>query len=75
MDCHFFTPDEIEFSFYTREVVGQPQFEAVCEFMRLVGRTLAKPVVVSYESAPSYAFLRYDPETDEVVPLQPEELY
>jgi hypothetical protein len=42
-DCYSFRPDEIEFDLSPREVVGQTQLDAVCEFVRTIGKTLNSP--------------------------------
>ena len=66
---HFFAVDEIELDVDPREVVGQEQFDAVCEVVRVIGRALGKPVEVTVESAHSDVLMRYDPSTDILVHL------
>jgi hypothetical protein len=67
VNCHFFTPDEIEFDFDPREILGQVQLDTVCEFVQMVGRAVQKAVVVCWENTPEAAIMRYEPATDELV--------
>jgi hypothetical protein len=69
INCFFFSPDEIDFDIDPREIVGQSQLDAVCEFVRVVGKALDKPVAVTWEgeSAREAAFMRYEPETDAIL--------
>ncbi len=64
VNCHFFDPAEIEFDLDPREVVDQAALDVVCDFVRLIGRVVQKPVVISEENAPEAAILSYDPATD-----------
>jgi hypothetical protein len=64
--CHFFVPDEIEFDVSPREVTGQTQLDAVCGFVRAIGKALDKPVLVTWESTPSEPIMRYQPGTDAI---------
>lgn len=70
LNAHFFGEDEIEFDFDPRELLNDADLAAILDFMRVVGRTLRKPVLVSIESSPHLSpELRYNPQSDEVVAL------
>jgi hypothetical protein len=60
---------DMGFDFYTGEVAGQEQFDAVCDFIRLVGVAAGKPVSVCFEGASPESLqddriMSYDPATD-----------
>ena len=59
--CHFFTPDEIEFDFVPHEIDSPERLQALLEFVEGLGRSTGKTVVVTPENNPEWAFLRYDP--------------
>ena len=59
--CHFFTPNEIEFDFVSKEIDTPERLQALLEFVETLGRSTGKTVVVTLESSPERAFLRYDP--------------
>jgi hypothetical protein len=73
--CYFFQRDQIEFDLDPREVVGQRELDAVCGFVREIGQALDKPVLVTWESAPSEPILRYEPGTDDVVRVESQQPY
>jgi len=65
----YFWLDDMGFDFSTREVVGQEQFDAVCDFIRLVGAAAGKPVSVCLEGASPESLqddriISYDPARD-----------
>lgn len=64
VNCHFFHPAEIEFDLDPSEVVDQAALHVVCDFVRLIGDVVQKPVVISDENAPDAVILSYDPATD-----------
>ena len=72
VNCFFFSEAEIEFDVSPDEIVGEAEFDAVCDLVLAVGRTLGKRVDVTGESTPSTVFMRYEPETDQLVRVQPE---
>jgi hypothetical protein len=59
--CHFFTPDEIEFDIDPREIDTPERLQALLEFVEGLGQSTGKTVVVTPENSPKWAFLRYDP--------------
>jgi len=67
----FFVVDEIEFDVDPKEIVGQEEFDAVCEVVRVIGQALGKPVGVTDESAHSQVIMRYDVSTDSFVRVPP----
>lgn len=70
LNAHFFCEDEIEFDFDPRELLSDEDLTAVLDFMRVIGRAVGKPVLVSVESSPHLSpELRYDPRDDEVAVL------
>ena len=61
LQCHFFTPDEIEFDFVPKEIDTPERLQALLEFVETLGQSTGKTVVVTLENHPEWAFLRYDP--------------
>ena len=59
--CHFFTTDEIEFDISPREVTSQAALDGLLGFLRLVGDTLGRAVIMSYESDEQHPFITYEP--------------
>jgi hypothetical protein len=62
--CNFFAVEEIEFDISVHEIVGQHEFDVVCDFVSSIGRALQKTVAVTIESAHDLAIMRYDPVSD-----------
>ncbi|GAA2637977.1 hypothetical protein SMC26_23100 [Actinomadura fulvescens] len=69
VNVHFFVEEEIEADFDPRELRGQEQLDAVCVFLRAVGRRLGKPVVLTPENGPAYPLIGYDLAADQVLLL------
>ena len=61
---HFFTEDEIDFDVAPRDVNGQKTLDALLEFLRRLGRTVGRPVLVTPENLRTAPFLEYSPHTD-----------
>lgn len=59
--CHFFTTTEIEFDISPREVASQAALNELLGFLRLVGDTLGRMVIMSYESDGQHPFITYEP--------------
>jgi hypothetical protein len=59
--CHFFTTDEIEFDIDPREVTSQAALDELLGFLQLVGDTLGKAVIMSYENDAQHPFITYEP--------------
>ncbi len=59
--CHFFTIDEIEFDIDPREINSQESLDQMLEFVRLIGDSVSKQVIVTYESDQQHPFISYDP--------------
>ena len=60
---------EIEFNIAPSEITDQPSLDAVCDFMRVVGRSAHRPVWVGVECSGSDrppADMHYDPATDSI---------
>ena len=70
---HFFSSDWIEFGIDPKEIHGQPELDLVCDFVRLIGRTLGKPVAVCMESSPEIPIMRYEPRRNEFARVPPAE--
>jgi hypothetical protein len=64
--CHFFTDSEIECSFAPNDVTSEASFTAVTEFMRSLGKTLSKEVVLTPENCVENPILRYELSADSV---------
>ncbi|WP_104479934.1 hypothetical protein V5P93_003523 [Actinokineospora auranticolor] len=63
----FFRTDEIEVDVSPEEPRGQSALDAVCRFLRAVGRRLGKPVVLTLENARDRPLIGYDVATDRLV--------
>jgi hypothetical protein len=59
--CHFFTTEEIEFDIDSREVTSQEALDQVFDFMKRVGDTLGKPVILNYENDRQPPLISYEP--------------
>jgi hypothetical protein len=60
--CHFFTTHEIEFDISPSEVTSQATLDELLGFLRLVGDTLGRGVIMSDEQHP---FITYEPSKKE----------
>lgn len=67
VNTHFFSDDEVEFDFDPRELQGQEQIDVLCSFLRTIGRTLDKPVVLTPENSPGLPLITYVPSEDRLV--------
>lgn len=63
--CHFFTTTEIEFDISPCEVTSQAALDALLGFLRLVGDSLGRTVIMSYENDEQHPFLCYEPSRKE----------
>ena len=63
--------DQIDFDVDLRELQGQERLDALCGFLRAIGRALGKPVLMTPEGALNAGcpFLAYRVESDRVVLL------
>jgi len=61
LNCHFFVESEIEFDLDPREVVGQPQLDAVVIFMRKLAGATQKWALMTPENMHEAAFIRVAP--------------
>lgn len=61
INCHFFSPDEIEFDLDPREIVDPSNLEAVFEFMHGLANAVGKDVVLTPENMPETAIFRCRP--------------
>lgn len=59
--CHFFTTDEIEFDIDPRKITSQAALDGLLGFLRQVGDTVDRPVILTYESDEQHPFISYDP--------------
>lgn len=64
--------EQIEFDVDLRELQGQDRLDLLCEFLRVLGRKLVKPVVVTAEGCPDDPLLGFVPAVDRVVVLASE---
>jgi hypothetical protein len=63
--CHFFTTDEIEFDISPRDVMSQAALDDLLAFMRLIGGTLERVVILTYENDGQHPFISFEPSTSE----------
>jgi hypothetical protein len=57
--------DEVWFDFSTRTMRTQDDVDALCAFVRTLGRVVGHRVVLSYEGRDDDVWAGYEPETDE----------
>lgn len=69
--CHFFTTDEIEMDIEPSEVTSQESLNDLLGLLRLVGDTLQKSVILSYESDEQHPFIIYESSRREFQYLRP----
>jgi hypothetical protein len=67
-NCFFFSEDEIEFDLHPRDVSSEDAFLKVVDFMRTIGRRLAKDVILTDENAHDCVLIRYRHVQDDIVP-------
>jgi len=66
LNCHFFGGENIEFDLDPNEVTGQREFDALLNFMRFLGSTTGKIVVLTPENFLIAPILRCSPHSDEI---------
>lgn len=64
-----FGPQKIRFDVDLLQLRGQQELNQLCKLIRLIGRTLGKPVLMSPEGDEDHPFLGFDVEADAVVRL------
>jgi hypothetical protein len=57
-NCHFFTPNEIEFDIDPREITGQERLDSLLGFMQFLTDCVGKEVVLSSENCPESVIIR-----------------
>jgi hypothetical protein len=63
-NCHFFTPDEIEFDVDPREIAGQDQLNAILGFMTCLAASVGESAILTHENCPDAIVLRVSPNGD-----------
>lgn len=61
LNCHFFQDDEVEFDLDPRDVDGPAEVARLAGFLKALGRTTLKEVLLTVENAPDEVIARYDP--------------
>jgi len=61
VNCHFFTPSEIEFDVDPRQIDGLDAIEVLARFIAAIGETTSKPVVLTEENDQSMVIAWFDP--------------
>ena len=61
INCHFFTPQQIEFDIDPQEVNSAEAFTALLGFMRFVGKKLGRRVALTPENFETMTLLAYEP--------------
>ncbi|MGP4013361.1 hypothetical protein [Streptomyces sp. 4N124] len=64
-----YAADSIDFDVDLRELQGQVQLNVLCGFLRAIGRSLDKSVVLAPEADPGHPVLGFDVGADRVVLL------
>ena len=57
--CHFFSDDQIECDIDPREITSQPDLDALLGFMRRLGDTVRKPVLLTPENGREHPIITY----------------
>jgi len=70
-NCHFFTPDDIEFNIDPREVKGQSELDAVFAFMRCLADSASMDAILTLEDSPDGVIFRVCPGQNEIDYLNP----
>jgi hypothetical protein len=65
----FLDMNEVDFDVDLRELQGQEQLDTFCAFLREIGRSLGKPVLMDPEGGHGHPVLGFDVEADRVVLL------
>ena len=65
LNCHLFTDEEIEFDLDPRDMKPELLPELL-DFLILIGRSTAKPVILSVENSPEATIMRFEPATANV---------
>jgi hypothetical protein len=65
--CHFFCVDQIELNVDPREVSSVEAFDGLTGLLKLLGDSLDRRVIMSYESDEQHPFITYEPSTKEFV--------
>lgn len=68
-NCHFFTPEEIEFDIDPREVVGQTELDGLFGFMSSLAETVGRDVILCPENCSETVVFRV--RAGEAVEYQP----
>ncbi|RJO70605.1 hypothetical protein D5S18_25625 [Nocardia panacis] len=63
------SPAEIDFDIDLRQLQGQNGVDTLCDFFRVIGRCLGKPVTMAAEGDYDHPVLGFDPIVDRVVLL------
>lgn len=58
LNCHFFTPDEIEFDLDPREIQSQVELNQVLQFMREIGRITNREVILTPENLKDFPIFK-----------------
>ena len=66
LNCHFFSPDEIEFDFSPDEIKSEAHAKSVFDFMSQLGRALNKEVVLTPENISEHPIFKFSPVTQKV---------
>ena len=64
INCHFFCETELELDLDPREVDGQEALDLLTGFMRQIGQTLSKTVVLTPENGLEHPIASYEPKHD-----------
>jgi len=63
--CHFFTTDAIEFDIDPGDVTSQASLDELLGFLRSVGDTVGRTVILTHEGDEQRPFISYEPSRKE----------
>lgn len=61
VNCHFFTPVEIELDLNPQEIDSEAKAKVIFRFMSTVGRVLNRQVILTPENAEEQPIFKYEP--------------
>jgi hypothetical protein len=65
LNCHFFSPEEIEFDLDPKDFRTKQDVSYLLDFLRTIGRVLNKSIILTGENDARGPLFRYDPATNE----------
>jgi hypothetical protein len=68
---HFFTEEEVECDIDPRDVKSQADLDSVLAFLKEIGDSVGKPVLLTHENAREAEIFRYEPDSQQFMYASP----